>query len=210
MATDLDAIKSSMANIKEPKPSEKLFDSVFTDPIDFLSTLKSVLPKANPGHPDDVSKADLVAYANNGDNAKDRAAAAVAAAHYDDLRKMPADLRPLYQTPIFGGLNANEINFDIDMVKGNIQDDATKLRNHDWMVAAVNGAGSVASLAGAAASVEVPPLAVLLAGVSVANAASGGYELSQAQGALDILRADSQKDRQAIAAWPEFDRSNVR
>jgi len=77
-----------------PQPSESasashINQAIFADPADFLTTLRSAVIKAHPHTATDVGLSDLELFASTGDNPRERAAAAVAAAHYDKLIHLP-------------------------------------------------------------------------------------------------------------------------
>jgi hypothetical protein len=179
-----------------------LSQQAFANPVDFLTTLQSIMPKVNPQHPDDVSRNDLIVYASQGGDSRGRAAAAIAAAHYDQLRQLPNVSRIDSNDPQINGLSAREIGLDIDLAKGDVQGELTKRE-------LING-GLTASLALAtaglgavtAASLEIPPLAALSGFCTVAVAAVVGINAVDLYNLPHDLQAKATQDQHVLAGWP--------
>jgi len=186
--------------------ASNLSHAVLSDPQDYLSTLQSVLAKANPRDPDNVTKEELIAYSKHGDNTRDEAAAAFGAKHFDQLRQMPTTFTADYNIPGATGLNRKEVGIDLDMVTGNLDSRVLEHRELDakngipWAVA------SIAALAGASASGEVPPLAIGLTGAALVTGIKAEFYMGDALFVQTQAEEQSATDRRVLASWPEFNR----
>jgi hypothetical protein len=170
-----------------------LSQSLFSDPSDFFSTLKSVLPKANPSNPDDVHFSDLVQYSTQADNAKDRAAASIAAKHFDQIVKMGAPYLAGHTQPTSKTESLSSALIDVDqaLATGNLKD-MTEKRIH-------------ADYAGAANEMAVAQT-INMTGIGSAEGANlnfANYFIDSWHFQSEVEKA-SAKDQKLLAAWPEI------
>jgi len=180
--------------------SHNLSQEVFANPVDFLTTLKSTLPKANPDDPDNVSYRDLVAYAAGNVDPRGRAAAAIAAQHWPELRDLDNAVTPNLPKSGFG-LSSDELNRDIDFAKGNVQSEVLNEQLGDGGTAAVFGAGAVGFTA--AGFYTLPALFLSVPAFAAAGGlATGAVVLAkEAYDAPGEFQAKVSQDQHLLASW---------
>jgi hypothetical protein len=208
MASELPTHTAADKTTTSVNQSSNLSEAVFANPVDFLTTLKTVLPKANPADPDKVTQNDLIKYSKNGDNQKDREAAATAAVHYNDLRQLPTDFNLLYKNVLKDGLSAKEVGLDIDLAAGKLQGDESNLQSVNYRDAAVTGVVTAGATVAAIASVEFPPAAFVIGTVAVANSILAASEVSTALRTPEIAQNASRQTQAILAGWPEINGSS--
>jgi hypothetical protein len=201
--------------IDAPKAGSSAADSnhlsqvVFANPQDFLTTLQSILPKVNPADPDDVGKSDLINYSTRGDNAQDKAAAAIAANHFDQLRQLPTTIFGDYSIGDKTGLNQVEVGLDRELASGNLQPEIQVRQMQDAVIAI--GSGATAAVLGACAGlgVEAPPVALVLGAAAVTAGILGAGTVLDAVTLQSRAASKSTQDRSILASWPELNRGHL-
>jgi hypothetical protein len=164
-----------------------------------------VLPKANPADPDDVRRNDLVAFSIDGDNSKDRSAAAIAAKHFDQLGQLSNTFYPSAYNRDYG-LSSEQLNIDMDMASGNLKAPVSQAQRDDyWNAASVGGSAVVLGLLTVGLTPEFGPLVAGpgVAGVAVATTAVG-YSLHDASTLPQRAQASASQDQKILASWPEI------
>jgi len=194
------AIDAHKPDINAPEASN-LSQAVFANPKDYLSTLQSVLPKANPRDPDNVTKDELIAYSKNGDNARDKAAAAIAANHFDQLRQLPTTFKDDYNIDGTTGLNRKEVGIDLDMATGNLQSQVNEYRQTELGKAAPWAAVSAISTGLAFVTAPVPPVAIGMGAEAGATAMPALHDVGKAFFAQQRAEEQSSTDRHILVPW---------
>jgi hypothetical protein len=181
--------------------STALSAQAFANPADFLQVLKNDYYGIAQTDPNNIYKSDLIAYSENGSDPQGRAAAKIAAAHYDDLQAFANNA--LKQTPgPLGGISANDLQTDIDLMHGNVQ---SSLASTDFVDAGKIVMGTLATgvaTAGAISTfVECPPLGTLLGGTALIAGAVAFQGAKDAYTASGRLKAQSTTDQQVVNSW---------
>jgi hypothetical protein len=168
--------------------SSRLSAQAMDDTADFLKTLRSGFAEVSRGH-DSLTIEDLQAEAKFGSTRELRAAASIAANHYNDLAGIGYQLYP-DDKPEDLTLSKYDIDYAIDMADHNIKDIVSVQAGKDVLQAAVYGLPGLGAstigiatiayegLAGGAAL--LPPLGLAVAGIGgIGAAAYYGYESFQ-------------------------------
>jgi hypothetical protein len=153
----------------EATHAQNLSQQVFANPVDFLTTLKSILPKANPRDPDEVDKNDLIAYSVTGADAQGRAAASIAVAHFSQLTDLTNVTNANPNDPFYQTLSADKINDDINLVNKNVQ--GRTIESEALSAGATVAEAGVTAVLGAATMAAAPEAFPLAVGVGMATAA---------------------------------------
>ena len=187
---------------RDTNNAQHLSQATFANPSDFLDTLRGILPKANVAHPDSVSREDLMLYSTTGASPRERAAATIAASHYDELRSLP-DI--FMENGSKGpGLSDRQLAIDQALINGYIDKFVQDRQRVDrFTVIASGGVAAMAGL-GAVALVEAPPLAVVFAGFSVVSAAAAGLAIYDDSTIAQRAHRESIKDQNLLGSWSEL------
>lgn len=202
MTLDSVSIKTSAAPTIE---STRLSQHVFANPSDFLQTIENNFSKIAQTDPTFISKADLELYATTGKDEKTKAAARIAAEHYDELKSMhfSDDLLPLVDSGVKGNhkvLNYDEIEMDKKLYEGKMTSTTITRELRDGLFFGVVGAaGAVGGVAGVL--LNNPYIAIGAPVVAAPMCYMLGKDMYNAPGAIRALSANSQR---TFSSWGEF------
>ncbi len=189
--------------LQEPcAAGHNLSHEVFADPVEFLSTLKSTLAKANPDDPDNVTYRDLIAYASGNGDPRGRAAAAIAAQHWPELRNLDNAVTP-HMSSKGVGLSADELDQDIDFARGNVQKELLNEQLGDGGQAAVLGVAAVGFTAGGFSTLPAPFLSIPSFITAAGFAAGFAVEANETFQAPGRFKAKVSQDQHLLAGWHE-------
>jgi hypothetical protein len=179
---------------------------VFSNPQEFLQTLKNDFHKFglperrrldSPGDaivgPDSITENDLIAYAHNGDDPKDRAAAQIAADHFDQLRRMSGS----------AALSITEDDLDVDMrlLQGRTTKEIAENVLGDGTLALVTGITAAVSGTGAVLLSETPPVALGCGALALLMGSATGLEVVMAFKEPGRIKALAKQDQQLLYSW---------
>ena len=179
--------------------SADLSNHVFSDPQDFLSTLKNNYSKIAQSDPSAIYKSDLILYADHGSDPRTKAAAEIALKHFDDLQAMPYAAAGWTNSkkeisPLDLKVDLQLMDKDSSAVEENHHFDRIYFEATYGLMAGIFGVGALASA-------EFPPLAIGF-GALAAGGLYGIHNVSQDfdkqnQNAIDTM----QKNIPTIKSW---------
>jgi hypothetical protein len=179
--------------------SGTLSQEAFGDPRTFLKTLSSDLYKIEPEAVIGVSKQELLDFAANPANtSSEKAAANIAANHYDELSGMSH--LPLEDD----GLYNNSANTILNLSKG---DSGWTIANAELAYGSGLLAGSVlAGIGGlvAAGTPEIPPIAIAGGAIAVAGGSFAAFSAREMWNAPSTINALGKQDKATLSTWKEI------
>jgi hypothetical protein len=179
--------------------SGTLSQEAFSDPRTFLKTLSSDLYKIEPAAVISVSKQQLLDFAANpADTPSEKAAANIAANHYDELAGMSH--LPLMDDGLFND-SAKTI---LDLSKG---DSGWSIADAEFAYGAGLFSGSfLAGIGGVVAvgSVEVPPIAIAGGAAAVAGGSLAALSARAMWNAPSTINALGKQDKATLSTWKEI------
>ncbi|HEY9757406.1 MAG TPA: hypothetical protein V6C97_19715 [Oculatellaceae cyanobacterium] len=180
----------------------QLSAEAFSDPAKFLEVIKKDFNKISLNH-HDIGKHDLELYSRAGDDAEGRAAAKIAAEHFNELEKIDGranaggDTRYLKDS---GVLTASALDSDISLIKGDASSQLANVKFGDACAMAYGGffvgVGAIASLF----AWETPAI-----GATAATAVFGGVIMADAwdnaRQAPQRMQEEIKSDQSMIRSW---------
>jgi hypothetical protein len=179
--------------------SATLSQEAFSDPRTFLKTLSSDLYKIEPEAVISVSKQQLLDFAANpADTPSEKAAANIAANHYDELAGMSH--LPVEDDGLFND-SANTI---LDLSKG---DTGWAIAGSEFAYGSVLIVGSaLAGIGGviAAGTAEVPPIAIAGGALAVAGGSLAAFSARDMWNTPGTIKALGVQDKATLSTWKEI------
>jgi hypothetical protein len=171
----------------EVHTSPNLSQTAFADPKEFMQVLKSDFDRiANSGSAG-ITQNDLVLYSQHGDDTRGRAAAAIAAKHFDELQEIS------FTEGDPNNLNKYQLESDTDYINNNIGGEVSEMR---WQRAKVIVDGAVGarlfSYIAYVTAPDCPPVAI------ISGVIAGGFLVADAYLAKKMF--DEKKGQQKIAS----------
>lgn len=200
----LDNVSAKNTESKEGEPAS-LTRHAFANPKEFLDTLQKNFPKIAQTDPTFISKADLELYASTGSDDKTKAAARIAAAHYDELKNMHRsdNLLPLVRSGTkynSNVLNYYEIEMESKLNDGNMRNTIVQRELRDGVFLGLIGGNAVVwGLVAALRGNPVMALAAAVGGGSICYML--GKDMYHAPTAIRELSSKTQRN---LSSWTEF------
>jgi hypothetical protein len=185
---------------------------VFSNPQEFLQTLKNDFHKFgvserarldSPGDaivgPDAITENDLIVYAHSGVDPKDRAAAQIAADHFDQLRRMSGST----------ALSITEDDLDLDMrlLQGQTRKEIAEDVLGHGACAAVSAITAAIAGSGAVLLSESPPAALGFGALTLLMGSSAGLFATMAFQDPGRITDLAKHDQQTLYSWKEINGS---
>lgn len=187
------------APVKSEDPAGDLSRYTFSNPQDFLKTLAADTDKMSGFFSREISKNELLNFAaDQKEEPKGRAAAMIAAKHYDELGKM-ANIDGYTNS-----LNSDTAKVVLDLDTGKVGMLKAGEVATDALVAGAGAFGTAAGAVATALTLQEGPLAGIVGGATLATAgltAEMTMAAFKAPGRIDAL---AKADKGALSSWAEL------
>jgi len=191
-----------------------LSQAAFANPLEFLQVLQKDYSKI-ASHGGDMSKNDLILYAQQGDDAEGRRAAKVAVEHFDTLMSMTVD----NHSDDNGNKPAQvisryDLKQDISYEKGTVLSLAPEIVVKELADASMTAIGAGFTLVGAeltmVSAVACPPVLAIAVPVTVGSAGIMGYSAYHFATDAFTTAASAKHRQQEFASWSEINRGQAK
>jgi hypothetical protein len=199
-----DKTESTNHSEKASAAVSPLANQVFKNPMDFLNTLKKDFDH-------DFSKADLVFYANHGEDAKGRLAAKIASEHFDELYRMPklliedCDEKHRDTSNSQSGqkmVTLSDLDIDTKLIQQKLGGDLRDYELKEGLVVGVFGAADVVMVGTAVSLGSIAPAILPIAALAVGTATTGGVvAVKEMINANKQYKAESKSDPIMLSSW---------
>ncbi len=189
------AIDNPAKPSSEAHTSSYLSQTAFANPNEFLQVLKSDFDRIAKSGSAGITQTDLVLYSQHGDDARGRAAAAIAAKHFDELQQIS------FMKGKPHNLSKDQLDSDIDYINNNIGAVVSQ-RHSEGAKVMVEGAVGVKLCADVAlGTVECPPVAIAFGVLAAVCLGANGYVAKKMFDVKKEEQKHASDDQRMVRSW---------